>query len=71
MQHMLIRTVVIIFLLLIFSSLASALVFLFREGGRSTRMVKALTMRIALSLFLFLLLMAGFYFGLIPPQGIP
>lgn len=67
---MLIKIVVIGMLILIFASLASALVFLFRDGGGSTRTVKALTVRIALSLGLFLLLMAGFYFGFIPPEGI-
>lgn len=68
---MLIRIIVIVMLVAIFASLASALVFLFRDQGRSTRTVKALTMRIALSIGLFLLLMAGFYFGFIPPEGIP
>ncbi len=67
---MLIKIIVIGMLILIFASLASALVFLFREPGHSTRTVKALTVRVALSVGLFLLLMAGFYFGFIPPEGI-
>lgn len=67
---MLIRLIVIAMLIGIFASLASALVFLFREQSSNTRTVKALTVRITLSIVLFLLLMAGFYFGIIPPSGI-
>ena len=67
---MIIRIIVIGMLVLIFASLASALVFLLRDRGGGTRTVKALSMRIGLSVILFLLLMAGFYFGIIPPQGI-
>jgi uncharacterized membrane protein len=65
-----IRLIVIGMLILIFASLASALVFLLRDRGGSTRTVKALSMRIGISLVLFLLLMAGFYFGVIPPEGV-
>ncbi|OGI50652.1 MAG: hypothetical protein A3A87_03115 [Candidatus Muproteobacteria bacterium RIFCSPLOWO2_01_FULL_60_18] len=67
---MLIKIIVIVMLLLIFASLFSALVFLFKDKGRGKRTARALTWRIGLSMTLFLLLMAGFYFGLIPPQGL-
>jgi len=67
---MLIKIFVILMLVAIFVSLFSALVFLFRNKGRSTRTAQALTWRIGLSLTLFILLMAGFYFGIIPPEGI-
>ena len=53
------RIVVIVFLLLIVLSLGWALVLLFRDGGNSTRTVKALALRVGLSLGLFILLMAG------------
>jgi hypothetical protein len=33
-------------------------------------MVQALTVRVALSVGLFLMLLAGFYFGIIPQQGL-
>lgn len=59
------RIVVILMLVAIFASLFSALYFLFRDSSGSTRTVKALTSRVALSLGLFLLLMAAHYFGLI------
>ena len=64
---MLMKIIVITMLILIFASLFSALVFLIRDKGQGQRMATALTWRIGLSLTLFVLLMAGFYFGIIPP----
>ena len=56
----------IVLLVAILVSLASALVFVYRDrGSDSTRAVKALTLRVALSLALFLVLIGGHYFGLI------
>jgi hypothetical protein len=60
------RIFVILLLLAIVGSLGSALFFLVKDQGKSRRTVNALTIRISLSLFLFLLLMAGHYFGFIP-----
>jgi hypothetical protein len=60
------RYVVIAMVLAIVASLASAAVFMFRDRGDSKRMVKALAVRVGLSVGLFLMLMAGYYFGLIP-----
>lgn len=67
---MLIKIVVLVMLALILASLFSALVFLFKDKGRGRRTAQALTWRIALSMTLFLLLMAGFHFGVIPPGGL-
>ena len=60
------KFVVILFLVFIVGSLGSALYFLVTDRGRSDRMVKALTVRVVLSVVLFALLMLGFYFGFIP-----
>ena len=60
------KIVVILFLVLIVGSLGSALYYLVTDRGRSDRMAKALTIRVALSVVLFALLMLGFYFGFIP-----
>jgi hypothetical protein len=60
------RYVVIAVFVLIVASLASAALFMFRDRSGSKRMVKALALRVGLSLALFLTLMAGYYFGLIP-----
>ncbi len=62
------KYVVIIFLLIIFGSLASALRYLVKDKGNSDRTVMALTIRIALSLTLFLMLMGGYYFGILPNE---
>lgn len=59
------KIVVIVFLLLIVASLGSALFYLVTDRGQSKRMVKALALRVVLSITLFLLLMAGHYYGLI------
>ncbi len=60
------RYVVIAFLIAIVASLGSALFFLVRDQSQSRRTVRALAIRVGLSLALFLTLMAGHYFGLIP-----
>ena len=60
------RYLVIAVLVLIVASLASAAVFMFRDRSNSRRMVKALALRVGLSVLLFVMLMAGYYFGLIP-----
>ncbi|HKB83373.1 MAG TPA: twin transmembrane helix small protein [Burkholderiales bacterium] len=64
------RYVVIAFLVIILLSLGSAMFYLIRDKGKSDRTVKALTVRIALSVTLFLLLMLGHYFGIIPRSGL-
>jgi hypothetical protein len=60
------KIIVILFVLLILASLGSALYFLITDRGPSKRTVKALALRVGLSVALFLLLMAGYFFGLIP-----
>jgi hypothetical protein len=62
------RYVVIAVLVLIVASLGSAVVFMMRDRGNSKRMVKALAIRVGLSVGLFLFLMGGYYFGLFPNQ---
>ncbi|MER2541323.1 MAG: twin transmembrane helix small protein [Azonexus sp.] len=60
------RVLVILLLLAIVGSLFSGLVFLYRDRGASERTAKVLTLRIGLSIALFILLLLGFRFGLIP-----
>ncbi len=54
-------------LLAIVASLASAAVFMLRGRGDSRRMAKALALRVGLSVAVFVLLMAGYFLGLIQP----
>ncbi|MEX0951772.1 MAG: twin transmembrane helix small protein [Gammaproteobacteria bacterium] len=63
------KTIIVIFLLLILASLTSGLYYLIRDRGMSDRTVKALTVRIGLSLTLFFLLIIGFATGVIQPGG--
>ena len=62
---------VLIILGLIIFSLAEGMYYLAKDDGRrsKTRMARALTVRIALSLILFVLLIGGYFFGLIQPHG--
>lgn len=59
------KIIVILFLLFIVGSLGSALYYMVRDRGRGERTVRALTVRIVLSIVLFALLMLGFHFGFI------
>jgi len=62
---MLIKIATVLVLLVIVGSLLSALIFLLKDKRGSDRTVKALTVRIGLSLFLFLLLIIAAHFGYI------
>jgi len=65
----LMRILVYLLLFLILASLLSGLIHLVRDRGQGDRAVQALTWRIALSVVLFLVLMAGYYLGLFPPNA--
>jgi hypothetical protein len=60
------KMLVVLLLLAIVVSLFSGLFYLYRDRGTGERTVRALTLRIALSIGLFVLLLAAFRFGLIP-----
>lgn len=64
------RILIVGALLAIVASLGSALFHLVTDKGDSKKMVRALTLRIALSVALFLLIMLGWYLGFITPHGI-
>jgi len=57
------RYVVIAAFVLIVASLFSALFFIYKDRSGSKRAVKALALRVGLSVALFVFLMAGYYFG--------
>ena len=64
------KIAIVLLLAIILISLASGLIFLVRDKGKSDRTVKSLTLRIVLSIALFILLFIGFATGLIKPHGI-
>jgi cytochrome bd-type quinol oxidase subunit 2 len=65
------RILVIAVFVGILASLGSALYQLSRTGGDSKKMIRALAIRVGLSVALFLLLMLAWYSGLISPHGLP
>lgn len=68
---MLLKILAVVTLLAILASLGSAAVFLLRrKPGQNQNMARALTWRVGLSIALFALLMASFYFGIITPHGL-
>ncbi len=64
------KVLVIAIFIAILASLGSALVFLIKDRGGTTRTAKALTARIGISIGLFALLFVLWWLGLITPHGI-
>jgi hypothetical protein len=64
------KIVVAIAFVLILASLASALVFLMRDKGKSNRTVTALALRVGFSIALFALILVAYRLGWIQPTGI-
>jgi uncharacterized membrane-anchored protein len=67
---MLTKIIVVLFLFAIIGSLGSGLYYLVRDKGSSDRTVRALTVRISLSVLLFILLMVAYATGLLQPHGV-
>jgi Na+-driven multidrug efflux pump len=65
-----IKILIVIILFAIVGSLGSALFHLSSGKGDSKKMARALTIRVGLSLVLFILLMIAWYNGLITPHGV-
>jgi len=65
-----IKILVVIVLFAIVGSLGSALFHQSRGKGDSRKMARALTVRVGLSVVLFILLMLAWYTGLITPHGL-
>ena len=63
-----IKILIIIVLVAIIASLGSALFHMSRNKGDSKKMARALTIRVGLSVILFILLMLAYYNGLIEPN---
>ncbi|HSS27965.1 MAG TPA: twin transmembrane helix small protein [Usitatibacter sp.] len=57
------KIVILVLLLAVVASLFSGLYFVYKDKGTTNRAVTALTIRIVLSLVVFALLMASYYFG--------
>jgi hypothetical protein len=64
------KWIIPIVLLMIVFSLGSALYYMMKDRGNSSRMVRSLMLRIGLSIALFLGILLAHYFGLIEATGI-
>ena len=65
-----IKFLIVLTLAAIVASLARGLFHLVKDEGQSKRLVNALTVRIALSVLLFILLFVAWKGGLIEPHGL-
>ena len=64
------KWIIPIVLIMIVASLGSALYYMMKDRGNSSRMVRSLMLRIGLSVALFLGILIAHYFGLIEATGI-
>jgi cytochrome bd-type quinol oxidase subunit 2 len=67
---MAVKILIVLMFVAIVVSLGSALFHLSRSGGDSRKMARALTLRVGLSVGLFILLMIAWAAGLIRPHGL-
>ena len=64
------RIVILLLLAAVLVSLFSGLYFVYKDKGASNRAVVSLMIRIVISILVFVILMASYYFGWIPQQGL-
>ncbi|MBU3576472.1 twin transmembrane helix small protein [Polynucleobacter sp. UK-Kesae-W10] len=64
------KWIIPVVLLMIVASLGSALYYMMKDRGNSSRMVRSLMLRIGLSLALFIGILIAYRFGLIEATGI-
>ena len=64
------KSIVIILLIVVILSLTSGLHFLMKDVDQSKKMVTSLTIRVTLSIILFLMIIIDFKLGLIQPNHI-
>lgn len=64
------KILILVLLLAVLVSLFSGLYFVYKDKGQSNRAVISLTIRISLSVLVFVILMVSYYFGWIPKSGL-
>jgi hypothetical protein len=64
------KIIVVLLLFAVIISLTSGMFFLVHDKGDTDRTVKSLTIRISLSIALFMMLIIGYFTGMIQPHGI-
>ena len=64
------RIVIVVLLLAVIASLFSGLYFVYKDKGNSNRAVISLTIRVGLSVLVFVILIVSYYFGWITERGL-
>ena len=64
------RIVILVLLFAVVASLFSGIYFVYKDKSGGNRAVIALTIRIALSILVFVILIGSYYFGWIPERGL-
>ena len=64
------KVVILILLVAVIASLFAGLFFVYKDKGQTNRAVISLTIRIALSIVVFLILVGSYYFGYVPERGL-
>jgi len=67
---MIIKIIILILLALVLVSLGAGMFSLIKDRGKTNRTVKFLTIRIVLSIMLFVLIGISFWMGWIQPHGV-
>lgn len=67
---MLIKSIILILLVLVLLSLGAGMFTLIKDQNKTDRTVKFLTLRIALSVSLFVIIIVSFFMGWIQPHGL-
>ena len=64
------KIVILVLLFAVLVSLFSGLYFVYKDKGQTNRAVISLTIRIALSVLVFLILVVSYFMGWIPERGL-
>lgn len=64
------RILIVVLLFAVIASLFSGLYFVYKDKGGTNRAVISLTIRIALSILVFVILIASYLFGWVPERGL-
>lgn len=67
---MIVKTIILVMLALVLLSLAAGMFTLVKDRNKTDRTVKFLTLRIVLSVSLFVLIAVSFFMGWIQPHGV-
>lgn len=62
------KILLVVLLGMVLLSLFSGLYFMYKDKGKSKRVVNALTLRIGLSMLIIVIVIVGYFSGMLPPK---